>query len=315
VNALVPLLAGSSLRISAILLVALLATALLRKRSAALRHRVLATALLCAALLPVLERIAPAWHIRPVTRAAGVLATTTRLDTASLERPVPPAGPAGRVGPAEAWLAGALFSLSVLGIGLARMTWISRRSEPLACGRWRALADETARAYGITRPVLLLRSPHPSLLVTWGLLRPEVLLPATASGWSEERMRIVLAHELAHVRRGDWAFQMGAELLRALYWFNPLAWIACTRLRRESERACDDAVLARGVEATEYATELMHLARGFSVSGRTWLLSVAPESPVRPTSKGGSEPCWIHVSTARRRRCRPASRSPSHWRA
>ncbi len=100
----------------------------------------------------------------------------------------------------------------------------------------------------------LLESTHPSLLVTWGLARPKVILPAAAAAWTDERARVVLSHELAHIRRGDWIVQLSAELLRAFYWFNPLLWIACRRLRLESEHACDDEVMSRGVEGTDYAT-------------------------------------------------------------
>jgi TonB family protein len=71
----------------------------------------------------------------------------------------------------------------------------------------------------------------------------------------------VLGHELAHVARGDWALQILAELVRALCWFNPFVWIACASLRRDSEHACDDAVLNLGIERTEYAAHLVDLAR------------------------------------------------------
>ena len=55
---------------------------------------------------------------------------------------------------------------------------------------------------------MLLESDHPSLLVTWGLAQPKVILPATAGAWSDERARVVLTHELAHIRRGDWIVQL-----------------------------------------------------------------------------------------------------------
>jgi hypothetical protein len=75
---------------------------------------------------------------------------------------------------------------------------------------------------------------------------------------------VILRHEIAHIRRGDWLFQMAGELVRAVYWFNPLAWIACRRLRAESEQACDDEVLAAGTEPSDYAAHLVALARHFS---------------------------------------------------
>ena len=71
----------------------------------------------------------------------------------------------------------------------------------------------------------------------------------------------MLAHELAHVCRRDWVVHLGAELLKCVHWFNPLVWIACARLRDESERACDDAVLNRGVDSGAYARDLVEIAR------------------------------------------------------
>jgi TonB family protein len=111
------------------------------------------------------------------------------------------------------------------------------------------------------RSVTLLQTDTPDMLATFGLFRPRVLLPAHSSQWNEEQVFIVLSHELAHIHRRDWIVQIGAEVVRAVYWFNPLFWIACTHLRRESERACDDVVLESGVPARQYATMLLNLAR------------------------------------------------------
>ena len=73
----------------------------------------------------------------------------------------------------------------------------------------------------------------------------------------------MLAHELAHIRRSDWVIQIASELLRIVYWFNPLMWLASARLRLESERACDDAVVNLGVSGRDYATHLLEVARQF----------------------------------------------------
>ncbi len=126
---------------------------------------------------------------------------------------------------------------------------------------WTRLADEIGRELALSRPVQLLQSEHPSLLVTWGLMRPKVILPRAAQSWTEDRAAIVLRHELAHIHRGDWVVQIAGELLRTAYWFNPLVWIACARLRQESEQACDDEVLTSGVDGPDYATHLVELAR------------------------------------------------------
>jgi TonB family protein len=89
-----------------------------------------------------------------------------------------------------------------------------------------------------------------------------VLLPTSAVGWPDARKRVVLAHELAHIRRRDWHVQLLAEFTCALYWFNPLFWMARNRLSCESERACDDVVLSLGVDGGSYASHLLDIARG-----------------------------------------------------
>ena len=108
--------------------------------------------------------------------------------------------------------------------------------------------------------------------MTWGLLRPVILLPKTSLGWTRERMQAVLLHELAHVRRRDSLTQSLSLLICALYWPNPMVWLAARALRREAEIAADDAVLGSGMKPSAYAGELLQLAsefrgHGLAVSG------------------------------------------------
>jgi TonB family protein len=161
----------------------------------------------------------------------------------------------------QVWLGGVAVSGLVLLMGLARLAWLASRSVRLTSGRWASAAADVSRLYGMHRPPRVLQSTHPTMLVTWGVVRPKVILPSTAPDWSDDRMRVVLAHELAHIHRGDWAAQMAAEILRAVYWFNPLVWAAAAELRQESEHACDDTVIRSGVDASDYAAHLLHLAR------------------------------------------------------
>ena len=141
------------------------------------------------------------------------------------------------------WLAGALLVLIPALIGQARLRgWREVRGRPDEPA-WSALMDEALRAVGITRPVVLLISERIAMPMTWGCLRPHVLMLVGAADWSVERQRAVLLHELAHVRRADCLTQMLAQLACAVLWFHPLVWIAAHQLRTERERACDDVVL------------------------------------------------------------------------
>lgn len=304
----------SALSVSVILLVALTAVALLRTRSAALRHWVLAVAIACACASPLLAAVLPPWLGIPVwnprvaqdareawriTQGASPDAATPGA-TVQTEFSLPLAPRASLVNVSTArgiWFLGSLGSLFMLLIGLARLWWLASRARDIDAGPWFTLGEELRRSYGIPSSVRLLESHHSSLLVTWGWGRPTVLLPAAAREWSDDRVRVVLAHELAHIVRGDWAFQLAAEVLRVLYWFNPLLWIACRRLRIESEHACDDAVLARGFEAPEYATHLLDLARSLNRGRQPWLPAPAM---ARPSSLEGRIRAMLNTTLNRR---------------
>jgi uncharacterized protein (TIGR03435 family) len=105
--------------------------------------------------------------------------------------------------------------------------------------------------------------------MTWGVFKQTVLLPAVAADWTDDRLCLVLAHELAHVKRRDGLFQILIQAACSVYWFNPLIWYASHRVRIERERAADDAVLNLGADADDYAAHLLQIARGV-VSGWTF---------------------------------------------
>ena len=99
--------------------------------------------------------------------------------------------------------------------------------------------------------------------MTWGTLRPRILLPAEAAGWTDERRRIVLLHELAHIARRDSFSRSVAAIICALYWAHPAIWYAARRMRLEQEHACDDLVLSLGAKASLYARNLLDVAGTF----------------------------------------------------
>jgi TonB family protein len=76
----------------------------------------------------------------------------------------------------------------------------------------------------------------------------------------------------------DWLIQLGAHVACSIYWFNPLFWMAANRLYRESELACDDAVLRLGVDSRDYASHLLDIARSFRRAQTGWALAMAQPS-------------------------------------
>jgi len=282
------LLLDSALRVSVVTGLALVALILLRDRSAAIRHWVLAAATVCALALPALQPVIPSWQVplaMPVPLARAIEATAPQA--------IPGTSPTSAARQAAEssdtwslvvtlgwlWFAGTAFFVAVLMTGFARLAWLASRADAVDHVVWQQQLRELSHRYGLARSVQLLQSHHPALLVTWGVGSPKILLPLTADTWPADRIRVVLAHELAHVIRHDWLTQISAELLRALYWFNPLVWLASRRLREESERACDDAVLELGVDAPVYATHLLEVAKRFSGYRRAWSPAPAIASP------------------------------------
>ena len=182
------------------------------------------------------------------------------------------------------WMLGALALLGGVAVSLASTWLLEARTEPFPPGKVRTLTALMVRHLGIRRPVRLLRGEADAMPVSWGWLRPVVLLPAGAETWSRNRLAAVLLHEMAHVRRSDCLAQVLAEIAVALHWMNPLAWLAAARMRAEREYACDDLVLRSGARASDYADELLALARSFRADRTTPRAAVAM---ARPSSLGG----------------------------
>jgi beta-lactamase regulating signal transducer with metallopeptidase domain len=160
------------------------------------------------------------------------------------------------------WLCGAALMMLWLATGQLRLWLLRRSARPFYSEDWVSLLHRLCAELRIRRPVALLRSADDVMPATWGSFRPVILLPAEADEWTPERRRVVLLHELAHVKRWDCLTQMLARLACAIYWFNPLAWLAARRMCVERERACDDLVL-QGCKASDYATHLVEIARTF----------------------------------------------------
>ncbi|HEV7223561.1 MAG TPA: M56 family metallopeptidase, partial [Pirellulales bacterium] len=175
---------------------------------------------------------------------------------------------------AIAWSAGGLLSLVPLTLGVWQLAGLRRCSQVIRDPRWLAMLDELRRQLAVRRRVQLRQCEAALAPLTWGALRPVLLVPFESSAWPDERRRLVLLHELAHVRRWDWLTQLVAHFACAVYWFNPLVWLAARQMRIERERACDDIVLASGARASDYARELLALAARLSNSHTSALAAV-----------------------------------------
>jgi beta-lactamase regulating signal transducer with metallopeptidase domain len=267
-------LADVALRTAVLLLVAYASTCALRRAAAATRHLVWTLAVVGALAIPLASVVLPAWRVVPDFRAEAVGLPVVRdghveappVAAARADAPqrmmssAPSRQSARPMWIALAWAVVTLVLLARVFGGILAVRRVSRHARP-ADARWRLLLDECSDAADVTRRVRLLVSRDIAVPMTWGGRRPLLLLPAEAIGWADDRARVVLLHELAHVRRADWLTNALGRVLAALHWYNPLAWIALRGMTRERERACDDFVLAQGARPSEYAQHLLEIAK------------------------------------------------------
>jgi len=160
-----------------------------------------------------------------------------------------------------AWLTGSVLLLYRILRSRIRLGRLRRQAAPITDSRVIGLADEVRRRLGLTGACELVWSRHVRTPVAFGVIRATVMLPCEASAWSTERLRVVITHELSHVRRRDPLTLLVAEVAGAVHWYNPVVWYAVRCAMLERERACDDQVIAGGMPGIDYAEHLISMAK------------------------------------------------------
>lgn len=284
-NAELDLLSHTALKGSAVLLAALVAGLALRRLAASRRYAIWMMAMLALAVLPFAMVSLPAWRVIPKSTPPPdwmvlepmevVEAVEMPVEASAVAEPVmqampvtappPPSEPLKPVwtwneiieGLPMLWLGVAALMLARLGWSAMRLGRLQRRLTAGACEEIAVVAGEL----GLKRVPRLFIGAVDAVPMVWGVRNPCLLLPCGFESWSMEKRRGVLLHELAHLRRRDPLALWLAQTVKALHWFNPLAWLTLRQMRADQERACDDAVLRHGVRASDYAQALLDLSR------------------------------------------------------
>ncbi len=163
------------------------------------------------------------------------------------------------------WIIGVAFMLARLAVGLAGASRLSREGAPLDSPSWQNILRRFLAAVSLKRQVRLKSHLNVAIPLTWGIMKPVVLMPADADVWSDEERSSALFHELSHIKRVDFLVMMLVRVSLALYWFNPLSRLAVRRLKKEQEKACDELVLRTGIKPSIYAATLLALTRSTAV--------------------------------------------------
>ena len=279
-----------------------LMTLALRRASASAKHTVWAVALLSALILPIASTVLPEVAVPVLPEES--FESTNRLPPMLSPQPSSPRPATRTVAPALPiqaprvprdvaagnesilstfrdqtlpllWALGASIVLLRLLLGSLTIRRLRRRSTLVEGSDWADIVDDLKATFSLKRSVTLRISKQTIPPMTWGVFRPVVLLPDTAREWTLSRRRLVLAHELAHVKRNDGILQILLQAVCSLYWFNPIVWYAARRLRIERECACDDQVLKLGADADDYADHLLQVARTLNPGSGLSLATVA----------------------------------------
>ncbi len=274
-----------------VLTIALSLVLLFRRKSASLRHFVLSLSLSGLLLLPVLPYLGLGWETDLLPAKTGPASSNLTVPIAdirsghltggrerenysllSIGSAITPEKSA-RLEPARdissrsslffnsalpfIWSVGLVVLLLRLAAGIFgafRLTW---EGETVRDPRWRVLLERFLVAIHLQRKVSL--KSHRDVLVplTWGFIKPVVLIPDGHEAWTEEQRSSALIHELSHVKRADFLVMLLVRLSLAMFWLNPLSWVVFRRLKKEQEEACDEWVLRAGIKPSTYAANLL----------------------------------------------------------
>lgn len=278
-----------------ILAIARLLLMAIPRAAAATRHMIATAALVAVGLMPLLSFSMPEWVVavqprasavespREVTRPGrtigvsddeGASSSTSSLSTAvAVVKAVAP-DPMTALERASTIVSGtwkglivltlafiALLLLVHMSVGMIGVWYVAKHAEELLTDDALRALDQTRDDLGLPMNIRLLRSSRISVPVLWGVFKPVLLLPPDVVTWPSERLRVVLMHELAHLKRYDGVSLILTRIAVSLFWFHPLAWSLERAGRSECERACDDLVLSSGTKPSEYADHLLAIAR------------------------------------------------------
>ncbi|MES1222274.1 MAG: M56 family metallopeptidase, partial [Bacteroidota bacterium] len=132
---------------------------------------------------------------------------------------------------------------------------------------WIMFVRRVAEQIGITKPVHIWVSDLVTSPVTIGYLKPIILVPLAAmNNLTSQQMEAVLLHELAHIRRYDYLFNLIINFIQAILYFNPFVKAFVKTVERERERSCDEMVIQFQYDPHNYATALLTLEKNNSVT-------------------------------------------------
>jgi len=170
------------------------------------------------------------------------------------------------------WMAGVAVMSTRVCVDWWQVRRLTRVGVSPLPGHWEGKVAGLLAAFRISRPVRVLRSQVVRVPAVIGWLRPVVLLPSAAIiGLSPRQLELIIAHELAHIRRADYLVNLVQVLIETLLFYHPAVRWMSNQLREEREHCCDDAVIGTCGDTLTYAHALTELEEQRQASYQTAL--------------------------------------------
>jgi beta-lactamase regulating signal transducer with metallopeptidase domain len=239
---------------------------LFRSRSAAERSVIAHLGLLALVLFPLGSIFLPQLVVSlPLTEPPSMTPAPLVSEPLAATASQPTADLSGLASAPTAWwplLYGipATLLLIVTLLAVLRLLALRARASVLVEPSWLSALAHAQRRMDFKHGTALLTSSELNSPISWGVLRPVILLNEEALK-AHGKAQAIIAHELAHVRGLDWAKLLLGRIATAVFWFNPLVWLLAREAHQLREETADDAVLAANVASTDYAQLLVGVAR------------------------------------------------------
>ncbi|UCH96466.1 MAG: HEAT repeat domain-containing protein [Candidatus Aminicenantes bacterium] len=278
-----------------LLMAILILTWFMRRSSAAIRHLYLSAAVMVLLALPLVSLVIPSWDmewfshpfapgdVKTVVTPAERVEIPMESDTGKARFQSPSSGKSSQLYWFDwilaVWLVGAVGLLLRLVGGKFFGYWVARKAPEISDKGFMNTVEQVAHQLGVMEEITILESDRFNVPFVSGILRPRLIMPSHAKTWPSQRLKNILHHELAHVKRKDILIQFLAQVVCCIYWVNPLVWILERQLFLERERACDDMALDQDIKASEYAGHLMEVLEemGNKTYNNLWVITAMAE--------------------------------------
>lgn len=128
--------------------------------------------------------------------------------------------------------------------------------------------EEWKKSHSLKRKVEIRESDRIAAPLTYGLIRPVILLPAQHKNMKERSLGFVLEHEFIHIKHLDVLLKWIMVLICSIYWYNPLIWVMYFFVDCDIELSCDEALLKH--QAPEYKKEYLHILINLEEKKAEW---------------------------------------------